>query len=72
MDEHIFTVNIIAEATLMVLPFLAVFIYSWVISGEPFLFSALALIPLGVFVAFLMLAFGYTAYRTHDWKKNVL
>ncbi|MCK4973006.1 MAG: hypothetical protein KAS52_06765 [Candidatus Heimdallarchaeota archaeon] len=34
--------------------------------------GVIALIPLGIFVAFLVLAFGYTAYRTKDWKKNVL
>ena len=51
---------------------LAVFLYSWVISGDAFLFSAVALIPLGIFVGFILLAFGYTAYRTRTWKKNAL
>lgn len=51
---------------------LVVFLYSWAVSGDAFVLSALALIPLGVFVGFLVLAFGYTAFRTKDWKKNVL
>ena len=49
---------------------LAVFLYSWAISGDDYLYFAL--IPLGIFVGMLLLAFGYTAFQTRDWKKNVL
>ena len=49
---------------------IAIFLYSWAASSM--VLAATVLIPIAIFVGFLVLAFGYTAYQTRDWKKNVM
>ena len=49
---------------------IAIFLYGWAASSVTL--QTFALIPLAVFVGFILLAFLYTAIKTKDWKKKVM